>query len=57
MRSLMLIALGASIAVAGCGQKGPLVRPTRSSTTPVVIRSPAPADEAQAKPDADAPKR
>ena len=41
----------------GCGQKGPLVRPTRSPTTPVVIRTTAPADAPQQQPDNDAPKR
>jgi predicted small lipoprotein YifL len=63
MRPLIALAAGAALAVAlpGCGQKGPLVRPTRSPTTPVVIRTPGtptPADAPeQRQPDADAPKR
>jgi predicted small lipoprotein YifL len=61
MRTLTLPALGAAaavaVAVAGCGQKGPLVKPTRSPTTPVVIHAPAPADTTPTPPDADPPKR
>ena len=59
MRSPIVLALGAVLVtgICGCGQKGPLVRPSRSPTTPVVIHSPAPADDAGQKPDGDAPKR
>ena len=58
MRPSSALALGAVLlaALPGCGQKGPLVRPSRSPTTPVVIRAPAPADAPAAKPDAEAPK-
>ena len=59
MRSSIILALGAVLAlgVCGCGQKGPLVRPSRSPTTPVVIRAPAPAAADEHKPDADTPPR
>lgn len=61
MRPLIVLVLGAALAIAGCGQKGPLTRPTRSSTTPVVIRAPAPAtgtaDPATTPPDPDAAPR
>jgi predicted small lipoprotein YifL len=61
MRPLIVLVLGAALAAAGCGQKGPLVRPTRSSTTPVVIRAPAPApgtpDPAKTPADPDAAPR
>ena len=59
MRPSIALALGAILlaALPGCGQKGPLVRPSRSPTTPVVIRTPASADAPQQKPDTDAPKR
>jgi predicted small lipoprotein YifL len=59
MRPSIALAL-AAILVAGlpaCGQKGPLVRPTRSPTTPVVIRTPGTADAPQQQPDGEAPKR
>jgi len=59
MRPSIALALGAVLVASlpGCGQKGPLVRPTRSPTTPVVIRAPAPADAPQQQPDSDPPKR
>ncbi len=60
MRPSIALALGAVLVAGlpGCGQKGPLVRPSRSPTTPVVIRTDAPAPAApQQSPDTDTPKR
>jgi len=59
MRPSIALALGAVLVAGlpGCGQKGPLVRPSRSPTTPVVIRAPATPDAPEQKPDAEAPKR
>jgi len=56
MRTLPILALGAAILLAGCGQKGPLVKPTRTPTSPVVIRPAPPADDGSQTPPA-APKR
>ena len=57
MRLPIVLALGAALAagICGCGQKGPLVRPTHSPTTPVVIHAPDAAVEPA--PDTDAAKR
>jgi predicted small lipoprotein YifL len=42
MRTPFVIALRVALSVgtAGCGQKGPLVKPSRRPTSPVVIRAP-----------------
>ncbi len=61
MRMLPSLALAAAALclLAGCGQKGPLVRPTRTPTTRVVIRTPAatppPAAPQEPRPPTDAP--
>ncbi len=41
MRTLSTLALATAVLVTGCGQKGPLVKPTRTPTSPVVIHAPA----------------
>ena len=51
MRPHLLTVLAALALLAGCGQKGPLVRPSRA-TPPVVIRTPPTADAAPATPPA-----
>lgn len=40
MRTLSTFALAATVLVTGCGQKGPLLKPTRTPTSPVVIHAP-----------------
>ncbi|MCX7059196.1 MAG: lipoprotein [Pseudomonadota bacterium] len=42
MRTLPALVLATAAVLAGCGQKGPLVKPSRTPTSPVVIRAPAP---------------
>jgi predicted small lipoprotein YifL len=64
MRTLPVLAVAAAAMLAGCGQKGPLVKPTRTPTSPVVIRAPAPpampatpSTDSEPQTPPDAPKR
>jgi predicted small lipoprotein YifL len=51
MRLLPLGGLAALALCAGCGQKGPLVLPTKPAATPVEIRTPATPAKPDARPD------
>ncbi|HXQ63577.1 MAG TPA: lipoprotein [Steroidobacteraceae bacterium] len=48
--STLALAALCSVLLAGCGQKGPLVRPGTRAAAPVVIRAPAGATTAPADP-------